>query len=114
VDRRVGGISTGDIQDAIKHPVSAELPSEPAAALVSVNKGTPVVLADSKNPLARALFDLAHLVRDGKAAASTSADEDEDRPRPVVASEPEMRGLRGQLARMFGRRTNGHAVAGRR
>ncbi|MER3457532.1 MAG: histidine kinase, partial [Chloroflexota bacterium] len=39
VDKRLGGISTGDIQDAIKHPVAAELPSEPVAALVSVNKG---------------------------------------------------------------------------
>jgi pilus assembly protein CpaE len=110
VDKRIGGISTTDIQDAIKHPVSAELPAEAAAALVSVNKGMPVVLADSKNPLAKALTGLAQQVRKGERPED---EQEHDKPRPPVA-QPELRGIRGQLAKLLGLRSNGHAVASRR
>jgi pilus assembly protein CpaE len=109
VDKRIGGISTSDIQDAIKHPVAAELPSELAAALVSVNKGTPVVIADAKNALSQALTDLAGQIRERKDAT----EEDEyPQPRPP---EPELRGIRGALAKLLGLKNNGQlAVSSRR
>lgn len=96
VDKRLGGISTGDIQDAIKHPVAAELPSEPAAALVSVNKGAPIVLADPKNPLAQALLGLARQVRQRKEGT-----QEEAQPQPLMP-EPEVKGIRAQIARLLG------------
>lgn len=102
VDRRLGGISTSDIQDAIKHPVAAELPSEPAAALVSVNKGAPLVIADPKNALAQALRGLAQQVRQRQGGA-----QEEAQPQ-LLAPEPEPQGIRAQIARLLGLKINGH------
>jgi pilus assembly protein CpaE len=104
VDKRLGGISTGDIQDAIKHPVAAELPSEPVAALVSVNKGAPIVLTDPKNPLAQALLRLAHQVRQRKEGT-----QEEAQLQPLMP-EPGLRGIRAQIARLLGLRINEHVA----
>lgn len=101
VDKRIGGISTSDIQDAIKHPVAAELPSEPAAALVSVNKGAPLVIADPKNALAQAIMGLAQRVRQRQEGA-----QEEAQPQ-LLAPEPEPRGIRAQIARLLGLKING-------
>jgi len=104
VDKRLGGISTGDIQDAIKHPVAAELPSEPVAALVSVNKGAPIVLTDPKNPLAQALLRLAHQVRQRKEGT-----QEEAQLQPLMP-EPGLRGIRAQIARLLGLGINEHVA----
>lgn len=100
VDKRVGGISVNDIQDAIKHPVTAELPADPPAALVSVNKGIPIVQADPKNPLSRALIALTEQVQQQQ---ETAEGEEKGAVSPPAQAEPG--GVRGQLARLLGVKT---------
>ncbi len=57
-DRRAG-IRAVDIEDTIKHPITAEIPLEDQTALNAVNRGVPFVVSDPNRPISQSVFTLA-------------------------------------------------------
>ena len=67
------GLSTDDVERVLHAPIAAHVPSSRAVPL-SVNKGTPITLANPKHPVSQAIAKLARqrLVRPQKAAAASA------------------------------------------
>ncbi len=92
VDRHAG-ISPSDIENTIKHAVTASIPADDRTVMFSVNRGVPFVLREPGKPVSEAVFELANELRGIY-----------DRVR-VPASEPvAVPGGRSRLSRLFGSR----------
>ena len=57
----------------LRQPVSAVIPADERQVITSINRGVPFVLDPKPSPVARAVKELADLVRDRVTAASAEA-----------------------------------------
>ncbi len=69
LDRRRSRIRAKDIEESIRHPVSAELPLDDYVGL-SVNQGIPFVISDGARGISQAVTDLAVKVFEALAVAA--------------------------------------------
>jgi pilus assembly protein CpaE len=93
-DKRMTNIGLKDIAEAIKHPVTRELPLDLRNCTTSANRGEPLILADRKLALSQAVFALAEQVRQALNLSTPEADEHES---PAGARSGHSFGFLGRL-----------------
>jgi pilus assembly protein CpaE len=87
----VDGISLQDVQQHLRHPVSANIPSEGRLVTHSVNRGIPVVVSHPQSWVGQSLFKLAsHIAGDRVNGISLTPD---NRKTKDVPGETKRRGL---------------------
>jgi pilus assembly protein CpaE len=59
---RSSRISAKDVTASLKHEVAGEIVLDGRAVAQSINRGTPIILADRKSPTVQSIIDLAHFV----------------------------------------------------
>jgi pilus assembly protein CpaE len=89
-DHRKSRIRASDIEESLKHPVTAELPIDDAVA-VSVNQGVPVVMGDESRTISQGIIRLAEGFQETWALA---VEEEQAEP---LAQDP----ARSRLGRFF-------------
>jgi pilus assembly protein CpaE len=72
MDRRKSRIQASDIEESLKHPVTAELPVDDAVPL-SVNQGVPIVMGEASRTISQGIVGLAQAFLDKWAAAVEEA-----------------------------------------
>jgi pilus assembly protein CpaE len=92
LDRRKSRIRAKDIEESIKHPVTAELPYDEIVPL-SVNQGVPFVVSDGSRSVSQAVTGLADKLIE---ILATVVDEEEVQPEPQF-DDP----ARSRLGRFF-------------
>ncbi len=92
VDKR-GGITAANIQESIKHDVSAQIPLDDRV-LYSINNGVPLIVSGRTQPAAQAMLDLTN-----KIVASFSPAE---KTAPAVQSAPDDKSKKPPQRRLFG------------
>ena len=71
-DRKIA-ITPEKVGENLRQPVSAVIPADERQVITSINRGVPFVLDPKPSPVARAVKELADLVRDRVTAASAEA-----------------------------------------
>jgi pilus assembly protein CpaE len=94
----VDGVSLEDVQQHLRHPVSANIPSAGQLVTYSINRGVPVVLSHPQSWVAQSLRRLAGYVS-GEDADALSLAPGKSGGRPTRAKSPGGRGLLGMLRR---------------
>lgn len=59
---RAGRITAKDISDSLKHEVVGQIVLDDKSVVQSINRGTPLALADRRSPIVQNIWDLAHYV----------------------------------------------------
>ncbi len=72
VDKR-GGISAADIEESLKHSVTAQIPLDERSILLSINQGVPLVMGDRSRLAAQGFIDLAQKVKQQLEASEADA-----------------------------------------
>ena len=94
----VDGVSLEDVQQHLRQPVSANIPSAGQLVTYSVNRGVPIVLSHPQSWVGQSLRNLAGYVS-GEDASALSLSPEKVRSRPTRTAAPQRRGLFGMLRR---------------
>lgn len=94
----VDGVSLEDVQQHLRHPVSANIPSAGQLVTYSVNRGVPVVLSHPQSWVAQSMRQLAGYVS-GEDATALSLSPEKTKGRPQRSKTEARRGLFAMLRR---------------
>jgi pilus assembly protein CpaE len=91
-------VSLEDVQQHLRQPVSANIPSAGQLVTYSINRGVPVVLSHPQSWVAQSIRQLAGYVS-GEDATALSLTPDKGKSRPTRTKAATSRGLFGLLRR---------------
>jgi pilus assembly protein CpaE len=94
----VDGVSLEDVQQHLRQPVSANIPSAGQLVTYSVNRGVPVVISHPQSWVGQSLRNLAGYIS-GEEGSAISLAPEKARSRPTRSAAPKTGGLLGLLKR---------------